>query len=81
MSLYNSAAFLRKLSGKKGDNFINFSEFSRVFLLNLVAISQTMKILIIFYHSNPIISNKTPQWKNRALISINPWSACIEGAL
>ena len=56
MSLYNSDDFLRKLSGKKGGNFINFSEFSRVCLLNLVAISQTTKILIIFYHSNPTIS-------------------------
>ena len=58
MSLYNSAAFLRKLSGKKGDNFINFSEFSRIFLLNLVAISQTTEILIFFYHSNPTISKQ-----------------------
>ena len=59
MSLYNSAAFLRKLSGKKGDNFIIFSEFSRVFLLNLVEISLTTKILIIFfYHSNPTISEQ-----------------------
>ena len=56
MSLYNSAAFSRKLSGKKGDNLINFSEFSRVFLLNLVAISQTTKILLIFlpFKSNNI---------------------------
>ena len=58
MSLYNSAAFSRKLSGKKGDNLINFSEFSRVFLLNLVAISKTTKILLIFYHSNPTISKQ-----------------------
>ena len=63
MSLYNSAAFLRKLSGKKGDNFLNFSEFSRVFLLNLVEISQTTKILIIFYHSNQTISKHNTSMK------------------
>ena len=39
MSLYKSAAFLRKLGGKKRDNFIKFSLFSRVILKQLVAIS------------------------------------------